>query len=145
LNAGSHFVLEIGGTGATGYDRVLASGGTVTLAGDVAVSLFGTYTETVGDKFFVIINNGANAVSGGFSNAVAGVISFVSSGLKFSVNYADNAGSTYGGNGLNNNDVSLTLIAVPEPSGVCLLLGGLSLLMGLGRGAREIRGEWTRA
>lgn len=145
LSAGSHFVLEIGGTGATGYDRVLASGGTVTLAGDVAVSLFGTYTETVGDKFFVIINNGTNAVSGGFSNAVAGVITFVSSGLKFSVNYADNAGSTYGGNGLNNNDVSLTLIAVPEPSGVCLLLGGLSLLMGLGRGARGIRGEWTRA
>ena len=145
LSAGSRLVLEVGGTGATGYDRVLASGGTVTLAGDVAVSLFGTYTETVGDKFFVIINNGLNAVSGGFSNAVAGVITFASTGLKFSVNYADNAGSTYGGNGLNNNDVSMTLIAVPEPSGVCLLLGGVSLLMGLGRGARGIRGEWTRA
>ena len=145
LSAGSRLVLEVGGTGATGYDRVLASGGTVTLAGDVAVSLFGTYAEKVGDKFFVIINNGVNAVSGGFSNAVAGVITFASSGLKFSVNYADNAGSTYGGNGLNNNDVSMTLIAVPEPSGVCLLLGGVSLLMGLGRGARGIRGEWTRA
>ena len=77
---------------------------------------------TVGLKFFVIENssNNANAVGNMFANAPGG---FYQDGADlFFVNYADN-----GDGGLLANDISLTLVAVPEPS--TWVTAGLSLLV----------------
>ena len=77
---------------------------------------------TVGLKFFVIENSSsnANAVGNMFANAPGG---FYQDGADlFFVNYADN-----GDGGLLANDISLTLVAVPEPS--TWVAAGLSLLV----------------
>lgn len=133
LNSGAHLVLEAAGTTGGTYDQILLTSGTATLGGDVQVSLFGSYSGNVGDKFYVIINNGGNPVSGVFSNDNGGVLSFAG-GLTFSVNYADTAP---GGNGLNSNDVSLTLSAVPEPSSAVSLIASIGMLLGFRRSRRR--------
>lgn len=121
--SGSHFSLELGGTTGTNTAGVAYSElkvtGSVSLSGDVQVSLFGGYTPQVNDTFFIILNDSNDAISGTFSNAVGNT--FTSAGYQFQVNYAAN-----GDGGGTANDVSIkVLAAVPEPaSGVLLLAGG---------------------
>jgi fibronectin-binding autotransporter adhesin len=127
--SGSHFVLELGGTTGTNtsgttYSELKVTG-TISLAGDVQVSLFGAYTPHVNDVFYIIINGGSNTVSGAFSNAAGGV--FFSDGMQFSVNYAATTGST-------TNDVSIKILSlVPEPGSWPLLLSGCVFLAGFQR------------
>jgi hypothetical protein len=65
---------------------------------------------------------GSNTLTGAFSNAPGGILT--SDGLTFTVNYGAN-----GDSGPVANDVSLTVLAVPEPS------AGLIAACGLGLGA----------
>jgi autotransporter-associated beta strand protein len=124
--SGSHFKLELGGTAGTNTAGVAYSElkvtGTVSLSGDVQISLFGGYTPQINDTFFIILNDGSDAISGTFSNAAGGT--FTSAGYQFQVNYAAN-----GDGGGTANDVSIKVIAaVPEPGTGALLLGGGALL-----------------
>ena len=124
LQSGAQFKLELGGLGAGQSDRVNVTG-SVSLAGDLQVSLSGGFVPQMGDKFFAIINDGIEAISGTFSNDDAlGRITI--DGARFQVNYADK----FGGTGLGN-DVSLTMIAVPEPVGSSLLLAGMMAIAAL--------------
>ena len=122
LQSGGILKLEIGGTGAGLFDQVNVVG-TVSLAGDAQITLFGGYTPVLGDKFFVVVNDSTDAVTGTFANAVSNQITI--SGAVFTVNYADN--SPGGGPG---NDVSLTVTGVPEPSTTGLFLLGLGAFAG---------------
>lgn len=128
LLSGGHLSLEIGGVNGTGTSSTLYSelsvNGTVSLSGDVQISLFNGYTPNIGDTFYVILNDSTDAISGAFSNAPGGFIT--SSGIQYQVNYQAN------GNG-GANDVSLTVTAVPEPSAAMSLIGGLGLLCVLRR------------
>jgi autotransporter-associated beta strand protein len=124
LQPSSHLALELGGlTGGANYDQVQVTG-TVTLGGDLQLSLTSGFTPQIGDTFFVMLNDGADAISGAFTNAPGGHV--VIPGFDFLVNYAAN------GDG-GGNDVSLTFVAVPEPGTVTALCGGLALLLSLRR------------
>lgn len=119
LLSGGALKLEIGGLNAGQYDQLNITG-TVSLAGDVQISLFGGYTPQIGDKFFVILNDSTDTITGTFANPTANQI--IVSGTTFAVSYTDN--SAGGGAG---NDVSLTVVSVvPEPASTGLLLLGLA-------------------
>lgn len=76
------------------------------------------------DLFFIVINDGADAVVGTFANIPAAGTPFTVNGVEFSISYdADSAtNSLHGG-----NDIALV---VPEPGSAALLLGGLAMLAG---------------
>jgi autotransporter-associated beta strand protein len=104
LNSGAIFVLDL--NNAAFYDQVRVTG-TVHITGST-LSLNPGGGLSVGDTFFILVNDGVDAVTGTFSQGAT-----VTAGLDvFSINYAAN----FGGAGVGN-DISLTLISVlPEPS-----------------------------
>ena len=112
LESGAHFVLELGQANS---DALIVSG-TVTLAGDAQFTLLPDFTALMGAKFFVILNDGTDPVSGAFSSTPTATLTD-EAGHLYAINYADNAD-----NGAVANDVSLTVIAVPEPSSIILLV-----------------------
>jgi autotransporter-associated beta strand protein len=124
LASGAHLSLALGGTTGTGtsgtsYGEVKVTG-SVTLGGDAQISLFGAFTPALNDTFFVILNDGSDAVSGSFSNASTTLITVGS--YLFQVNYAAN-----GDGGATPNDVSLKV--VPEPGACVLLAAGAAFLI----------------
>lgn len=142
LLSGSHFVLQISGPGTTQHDAVSVTG-TISIAGDVRPSYVGGYippdqsnlfvvggTNIALEKYFVVINDGSDAVSGVFSNQVTagnrfnGLVPTISiGGIEFAVSYSgDFATNSFTG----GNDV--VLVPIPEPSAVPMIAGGLALL-----------------
>jgi autotransporter-associated beta strand protein len=130
LNSGGTLSMEINGTSA--YDQ-LAVNGTVTL-GDGTLTLSGSYLTTpavTGDLFFLILNDGTDAISGTFAGIADGGHVFAGNGQDFIVTYfADSGSSAFTG----GNDVAL--MAVPEPGSAVFLLGGLGALGALRRRRR---------
>ena len=116
LQAGSSFAIDLNGTTAgTGYDRVSVTGG-VSLAG--ALNVTSTITPTT-DRFFIIVNDGIDAVSGTFSST---------SGLPagYTVYYTGDfaSGSLTGGN-------DVVLAPIPEPGtwiGAVLALASIGFM-----------------
>lgn len=131
LGSSGTLKLELGGTAPGQFDQ-LSSTGIISLAGTAQISLFGGFTPVPGNKFFVLVNDGTDPVSGAFANADA-FNRIAIAGAQFLVNYADN----FGGTGVGN-DVSLTMIAVPEPNSATLLAGA-AVVLGLSRRRRMRR------
>jgi hypothetical protein len=123
LQLGAHFALELADPAAS---DALSVSGAITLAGDLQITLLPNFASGTGAKFFLILNDGADQVSGTFANEQGGLV-HDEAGHTFAINYADNADA-----GTIGNDVSLTVVAVPEPSSIALL-GGVGLLAGLRR------------
>lgn len=136
LESNARFSLELGGTtalpdGTTNYDQVRVNGG-ITLTGAVLEgSLLNGFNPVEGDKFFVMLNDGIDPVTGAFANA-AGELTF--GGARFAVNYADN--DPVNGDG-GFNDISLTVI--PEPAALPLLVTVGTALSFLSRRRRRAR------
>jgi fibronectin-binding autotransporter adhesin len=114
LAAGSTFAVDLNaGAGPTGagagtiYDQVSVTG-TITLAGMLTVNPGAGLA--IGDKFLIMLNDGSDAVSGGFSNAPTTGSTFTSGSDVFLIDYVDN-----GDGSLIPNDISLTVTAIPEP------------------------------
>ena len=74
------------------------------------------------DLFFIVINDGSDAITGTFANIPAAGTPFVVNGVEFSISYDANFtnSSLHGG-----NDIALV---VPEPGSAALMLGGLAML-----------------
>jgi autotransporter-associated beta strand protein len=118
LQSGAQLVLELGGLVApTQYDQLKVVG-SVSLAGELQLSLFNGFTPQVGNKFFLVLNDGTDSVTGGFSNVIGGMITIPFA--TFSVSMTDN-----GDAGTVGNDVSITYVTVPEPGSCSLLAAGL--------------------
>jgi autotransporter-associated beta strand protein len=114
IQSGAALDIDIGGTSPDAYDSLSVTG-SVTLGGNLFVSLFGGYAPAGTDALTIILNDGGDPVSGTFDGLPEGA-AVGSTG--FFVSYA-------GGDG---NDVVLT--TVPEPGSAVMLLSGLALLGG---------------
>ena len=78
--------IEIGGTTVgTQYDQ-LDVNGTVTLGGDLVVSLINSFTPAVGNTFTIIDNDGIDAVSGTFNGLAQGG-TFTAGSTIFTISY----------------------------------------------------------
>jgi hypothetical protein len=117
LSSGSTFSLNLNNTAAgSGYDQVVSSGA-ITLTGSTLVVTVGG-TLQLNDKFFILENSSLSLnTPGTFTNGAT----VTSGGYIFDINYADS-----GDGGLTLNDISLRVIAVPEPA--TWMAGGLALL-----------------
>jgi hypothetical protein len=106
LAALSNFNVDINGTTAgSGYDQLNVIGA-LGITGSNLVVAAGAGLH-IGDKFFIALNDGSDAVTGTFAQGTT-----VTSGLDvFLINYMDN-----GDGGATANDISLTVTGVPEPS-----------------------------
>lgn len=121
LQSGSTLAIEINGdTVGTGYDQLNVTG-TVALAGALDLSL--GYTPVENTMFFIINNDGTDAVTGTFSG-LADNAWFQDGSHWFKIGYSGDAGTNSFTGG---NDV--VLMAVPEPGAALLgCLGVLALL-----------------
>ena len=135
LAAGSTFSLELAhGAGpapvaGVDYDQMKVGNGTgatstgsVTLQGGALVLTIGAGIQ-INDIFFVILNDGIDAVTGTFNNLAQGAPISVS-GHDFRISYtADSVAGTE----LNGNDVAL--VVIPEPGVALLALCGAGGLL----------------
>jgi autotransporter-associated beta strand protein len=121
LMSGSNFQVDINGTTVgTGYDQLGVTGGASIAGSHLLVSVGAAFTQAaVGDKFAILSNITAGAISGQFQGLSEGA-TFNSGSDQFMITYLGNAGD-----GTNGNDIVLTLTAVPEPS--TWVAGGLAL------------------
>ena len=127
LDPNSTFQAEINGIIAgTGYDQLNVTGATstATLAGMLSVTT--GFTPTTGSLFFLVDNDGPNAISGVFSNASINGNTYTFGSQQYAISYFGDYGTTSFTGG---NDV--VLMAVPEPGAA--LLGGLGVLLLLRR------------
>lgn len=104
-----------GGDGTTGYDS-LSVEGSITLGGASLVGTkLGGFNASAGQLFFIMVNDGADAVNGQFAQG----LTFTFGSQTFDISYVANFdGTSFTG----GNDVALRL--VPEPSTALLLLVG---------------------
>lgn len=133
LVAGSSLNVELAhGAGltpvaGTDYDQLnvgtVAADGIVDITGSTLNINAGTGSGFLDqDLFFIIVNDGVEAITGTFANVPAVGVPFTVSGVTFEISYDADFGtnSLHGG-----NDVALI---VPEPGSAALLLGGLAML-----------------
>ena len=111
-----------GGDDVNGYDQIDANGSLLLAGAQLTGSLLHSYSVAAGQMFFLIDNDGADAVQGTFAQGSSIVID----GVNFDIGYSGNwtglqATSTFSG----GNDVVLR--AVPEPSSA--LLAGLGAFL----------------
>ena len=119
LSSGSNFTVDLNGTTAgTGYDQVRVTGAVNITGSNIVVR--SDIGLSVGNKFFVLLNDGSDLISGTFAQGTTVMVG----NDRFLINYLDN-----GDAGALGNDISLTLVAiVPEPAtwfGGALTLGSL--------------------
>ena len=121
LEAGSTLGIEIdGATVGTQYDRLNVTG-SVSLAGLLSMTMSGSYAPANGTLFFILANDGTDAITGTFSNASVNGGTYTFGSQQFQISYAGNTGTSSFTGG---NDVVLQ--AVPEPAS--LLLGAVTIL-----------------
>jgi hypothetical protein len=128
LLSGGKLLLQLGGTTpGTQHDRLNVTG-SVSLAGELSGSLIGGYLGLAGsgDKLFVIVNDGTDAVTGAFSNTFlfAGQPAITIGTATFFVSYLGNSlsNTTTGGN-------DVVLYAIPEPGPTALSAFGVAGLL----------------
>jgi fibronectin-binding autotransporter adhesin len=125
LGTGATFQLEL--TSVTLHD-VLNVTGTIALTDATLVTSLVSYAGTANDVFFIMLNDGADAVTGTFAGLADG--SFFTVGTEtFQISYDANAATNSFASG--GNDVAV--LHVPEPSALTALLGGMSILLGFRR------------
>jgi autotransporter-associated beta strand protein len=108
LNSGSNFNVDLNSTTVgSGYDQINVTG-VVSISGSNIIVTAGSGLTT-GQKFFVLLNDGSDLISGNFAQNASVT---ASNGDIFTINYLDN-----GDSGGVANDISLTFTAtVPEPA-----------------------------
>jgi len=99
-------------------DKIIANGVSLNSSKFTLADLGGALGVSLGETFMVIENTSASAIAGTFAN-LAQNDTLISSGQTYQASY-------FGGTG---NDLTLTVIATPEPSTSLLLIGtGAALL-----------------
>jgi fibronectin-binding autotransporter adhesin len=121
LSLGSNFNVDINGTTAgTGYDQLKVTG-TVVITGSNLIVTAGP-NLSVGETFFVLLNDGIDPITGLF--AQGSTVTASNNGDVFSINYPAN-----GDGGITGNDISLTVMTLPEPSSYIAGILALAVLV----------------
>ena len=99
-------MVDLNGTTAgTGYDQVRVTGAVGITGSNIVVNPGAGLN--VGDKFFVLLNDASDIISGTFAQGATITVGYDT----FLINYLDN-----GDGGALGNDISLTLVTIiPEP------------------------------
>lgn len=128
--------LSGGGDGTAGGDRsdhLISTTGAVSLNGaDLQLSLLTTTGHSIGfgDVFFLVINDGGNAINGTFAS-LNGAPTTLNEGATFFLNsqqYTITYQASFAGNSFTGgNDIALR--AIPEPSALFSLFGGVGLMV----------------
>lgn len=123
---GATLAMELSGTSAGQYDQVGVTG-SVTLNGNGRLELtLLSFTPSLNDVFFLILNDGSDPINGTLFNLAQGDI-FSAAGYQWQISYTgDSATNAFSGVG---NDLAIMTV-VPEPQAVLLCLLGLALLIG---------------
>jgi autotransporter-associated beta strand protein len=119
------------GNSGGGWDSQLVVSGNISLSGTLAGTLLNGFTANPGDLFFIIVNQGGNAVNGTFAGNPSTITLTGAGGtVTFNVGYTgDSSASPPSFTG--GNDVVLEVTqTIPEPgsSGICLLALGLLII-----------------
>jgi hypothetical protein len=141
LGGASTFDIELGRQGLSAVsDRTSVTGGvTITSGANLALTLFGGLSNPVdGDIFYLIENDGVDAVSGVFTQ-LNGLTTTLTEGSQFSWNsqdwqityQADVGSSSFTG----GNDVAI-MVLVPEPGTLVLAAAGIAATVIARRRAR---------
>ncbi len=119
--AGQYTAEIAGATAGSGYDQISVTG-TVNITGGSLVALFSSGSYALGDKFFILINDDSDAITGTYAGFAQGDVVTSYGGFDWQISYlADSVGNTSTG----GNDIAL--VAVPEPN-VAALIGGFGAL-----------------
>ncbi len=122
--AASKLKLEIGGLGAGSHDRLSVNGAISLNGATLDGTLLNGFTPVIGDLFFIVLNDGADAVSGTF--AQGGRIAF--GGRTFDIGYTGNFVADGSGSNAFTGGNDVVLRVVPEPTSAVLILSGINLL-----------------
>ena len=143
VSPGGNVRFDIDGVDAgTTHDQI-AVAGVVNIAGSALSLDIGMVAEPGADVFFLLLNDGADAISGEFTslNGLSGPLPqgavFSADGQIFQISYTAESGLGFDGVG---NDIALR--AVPEPGSALLLVVGLSAV-GLRRLRRHGNPHWN--
>jgi len=126
LQSGAAFAAQLAGNTAmpvagTNFSQLSVTGA-ISLDGTLSLTLDGNYVQNQGALYFLMLNDGADAISGTFSGLANGS-TFAVGGSQFQISYfGDSATSSFTG----GND--LVIMAVPEPSTVALACAASTLM-----------------
>ncbi len=115
------YTAHIAATSAGNFDQLNVTGGVTIVGGASLVTSF-TGSYSVNDIIFILLNDGADAITGTYNGLAQNAIVTNYGGFDWQISYtANSAGGTFTG----GNDIALR--AIPEPSSV--LLGGLGAVL----------------
>jgi hypothetical protein len=121
------------------YDQLNVTGSTL-LAGDLAFTITTGVGIEEGDLFFIVINDGSDAVSGTFATVNGSTFDAMAfagagSGHMFEISYTADFDT---GSFSDGNDVAIRAVStVPEPNSLAMLTGSLGLALSLQRFRRR--------
>jgi fibronectin-binding autotransporter adhesin len=119
--AGTYNAEITGTTAGSQYDQIAVTGA-VDISGGSLVALFSSGSYALGDKLFILLNDGFDAITGTYSGFAQGATVATYGGFDWAISYlADSAGNTF----IGGNDIAL--MAVPEPNAAALI-GGFGVL-----------------
>jgi hypothetical protein len=104
-------------------------GGDITIGDADLYVVEGDFTPAIGEAFYIIDNEGSDAISGQFTNAQEG--SLITAGdITYMITYDADADANGGlGSLTGGNDVALVAVAVPEPAGGFGLVAAVMLIV----------------
>jgi hypothetical protein len=121
MSSTADFKVELFGSAVgTGYDQLGVDGSINLGSADLMVDL--GFNPNAADRFFIVDNQTANAITGTFNGLAEGSTFTFGSGYTATITYL----ADFGANSLTGgNDVALYGVAVPEPTSLLVLGLGL--------------------